>query len=97
MKEFVALRPKMYSFTYDKNDIEINERRCKGISRVVVKKELLHEHYKDTLDRFLFIYLDPIWIYISLESTTYLKFEKLQYVSSGFRCQVIAGSLMRLY
>ena len=49
MKEFVALRPKMYSFTYDKNDIEINERRCKGISRVVVKKELLHEHYKDTL------------------------------------------------
>ena len=31
------------------------------------------------------------------ESTAYLKFAKLQYVSSGFRCRVIAGSLMRLY
>ena len=27
----------------------------------------------------------------------YLKFAKLQYVSSGFRCRVITGSLMRLY
>ena len=27
----------------------------------------------------------------------YLKFAKLQYVSSGFRCQLITGSLMRLY
>ena len=31
------------------------------------------------------------------ESTAYLKFTNLQYVSSGFRCLVIAGSLMRLY
>ena len=31
------------------------------------------------------------------ESTGYLKFAKLQYVSSGFRCRVITGSLMRLY
>ena len=32
------------------------------------------------------------------ESTAYLKFvNKLQYVSSGFRCRVITGSLMRLY
>ena len=31
------------------------------------------------------------------ESTAYLKFAKLQYVSSGFCCQVITGSLMRLY
>ena len=30
---------------------------------------------------YLFIYLDPIWIYISVfESTAYLKFTKLQYV-----------------
>ena len=29
--------------------------------------------------------------------TAYLKFAKLQYVSSGFRCRVITGSLMRLY
>ena len=31
------------------------------------------------------------------ELTAYLKFAKLQYVSSGFRCRVITGSLMRLY
>ena len=31
------------------------------------------------------------------ESTAYSKFAKLQYVSSGFRCRVITGSLMRLY
>ena len=29
--------------------------------------------------------------------TAYLKFAKLQYVYSGFRRRVIAGSLMRLY
>ncbi|MEW8547250.1 MAG: hypothetical protein AB2693_27385, partial [Candidatus Thiodiazotropha sp.] len=49
MKEFVALRPKMYSFLFKKNNEELNEKRCKGISRVVVKKEILHEHYKETL------------------------------------------------
>ena len=31
------------------------------------------------------------------ESTAYLKFAKLQYVFSGFRCRVITGSLMRLH
>lgn len=49
MKEFVALRPKMYSFLYKKNDRELNEKRCKGISRVVVRNELHHELYKETL------------------------------------------------
>lgn len=49
MKEFVALRPKMYSYIYDKNDKEVNEKRCKGISRAVVKKEIMHEHYRNTL------------------------------------------------
>lgn len=53
IKEFVALRPKMYSFIYDKtvrkvNEItqevfetvhEVNEKQCKGISRAVVRKE----------------------------------------------------------
>ena len=31
------------------------------------------------------------------ESTAYLKFAKLQYVTSGFRCRVFTESLMRLY
>ena len=48
------------------------------------------------LDRFLFIWT-PFWFISVFESTAYLKFAKLQYVSSGFRCRVITGSLMRLY
>ena len=40
MNELVALRPKMYSFLYTKNDKECNEKRCKGIFRVVVKNEI---------------------------------------------------------
>ena len=31
------------------------------------------------------------------QSTAYLKFTKLLYVSCAFRCRVITGSLMRLY
>ena len=31
------------------------------------------------------------------ETTAYLKYAKVQYVSSGFRCRVITGSLMSLY
>ena len=48
------------------------------------------------LDRFLFIWT-PFWFISVFESTAYLKFAKLPYVSSGFRCRVIAGSLMGLY
>ena len=45
-----------------------------------------------------FVFIWTPFCFISVfESTTYLKFAKLQYVSSGFRCRVIAGSLMRLY
>ena len=42
-------------------------------------------------------YTYPLEIANEFESTAYLKFTKLQYVSSGFRCRVITGSLMRLY
>ena len=38
-----------------------------------------------------------LWFISVYESTSYLKFANLQYVSSGFRCRVIIGSLMRLY
>ena len=33
----------------------------------------------------------------AFEMTAYLKFAKLQHVSSGFCCRLITGSLMRLY
>ena len=48
------------------------------------------------LGGFLFLWT-PFWFISVFESTAYLKFAKLQYVSSGFRCRVITGSLMRLY
>ncbi|XP_052765064.1 uncharacterized protein LOC128206548 [Mya arenaria] len=45
ISEFVGLRSKMYSFLC--NDKE--EKRAKGVAKVSVKKELKHEHYKNTL------------------------------------------------
>ena len=48
------------------------------------------------LDRFLIIWT-PFRFISVFESTAYFKFAKLLCVSSGFRCQVITGSLMRLY
>ncbi|XP_052767835.1 uncharacterized protein LOC128208317 [Mya arenaria] len=43
--EFVGLRSKMYSFTCKDKE----EKRAKGVAKVSVKKELKHEHYKNTL------------------------------------------------
>ena len=42
ISEFVGLRSKMYSFICDNKE----EKRAKGISKVTVKKDLKHEHYK---------------------------------------------------
>ena len=75
---------------------------------VVCDLKLATDDRSDKKFLFIFIYLDPIsdrflfiWIpfcFISVfESTAYLKFTKLQYVSSGFCCRVITGSQMRLY
>ena len=47
----------------------------------------------DSYSRQFFLLFD---LYQS-ESTAYLKIAQLQYVSSGFHCWVITGSLMRLY
>ena len=38
----------------------------------------------DSYSRQVFIYLTPFWFISVFESTAYLKFAKLQYVSSGF-------------
>ena len=42
-------------------------------------------------------YLDPFRFISVFELTAYLLFPKLQYVSSGFRCRVITGSMTMLY
>jgi hypothetical protein len=65
MKEFIALNPKVYSFKADKDiiqrqpnifnedvkdDVKANVKKLKGISKVVVKKEITHEDYKTVLE-----------------------------------------------
>jgi hypothetical protein len=45
--EFVGLRSKMYSIKCGDNEMK----RAKGISRAVVKKEISHEDYRETLFR----------------------------------------------
>ena len=44
--EFVGLRSKLYSYVLDN---EQNVKKCKGIKKNVVKKEINHQNYKDTL------------------------------------------------
>ena len=44
--EFVGLRSKMYSYLLE-NDQTV--KKCKGIKKSVVKKEIIHQNYKDTL------------------------------------------------
>ena len=46
MTEFVALRPKLYSFR--KLD-GVEDKKCKGIKKCVVKKTLTFEDYKNSL------------------------------------------------
>ena len=46
MTEFVALRPKLYS--YRKLD-GVEDKKCKGIKKCVVKKTLTFDDYKDCL------------------------------------------------
>jgi hypothetical protein len=57
MKEFIALNPKVYSVTHEKlneetQKIEIeNKKTLKGVSKVVVKKEITHEAYVKVLEK----------------------------------------------
>ena len=46
MTEFVALRPKLYS--YKKLD-GVEDKKCKGIKTCVIKKTLTFEDYKNCL------------------------------------------------
>ena len=54
MKEFTALSPKVYSFTNESHpefeEGKDNFKKLKGISKVVVKKEIKHNDYNDVLE-----------------------------------------------
>ena len=45
MKEFISLRPKMYSYRVEESE----PKKCKGIKRCVVKKTISFEDYKRCL------------------------------------------------
>ena len=45
MSEFVALRPKMYAYKVGNNE----SKKCKGIKRCVVKKDIKFKYYKNCL------------------------------------------------
>lgn len=54
MREFVGLKPKMYSFVYEtqnKNEKVCQEekKRAKGVSKVVVQSNIQHENYRQCL------------------------------------------------
>ena len=45
MKEFISLRPKMYSYRVEESE----PKKCKGIKKCVVKKTISFEDYKRCL------------------------------------------------
>ena len=52
MKEFVALRAKMYSYIDDKSELK----KCKGIKKSVIKREIRFKDYKRCLFEGINIY-----------------------------------------
>ena len=49
IKEFVGLRPKMYSLLYSENNKTTEKKVAKGIAKHVTKQKIRHEHYKQCL------------------------------------------------
>ena len=56
IKEFTALNPKVYSIIHqqeDENKVfheKYSKKTCKGVSKVVVKKEINHNDYQEVLN-----------------------------------------------
>jgi hypothetical protein len=48
-EEFVGLRAKLYSYKMCEDIKKREVKKCKGISKVVVKKSITHEDYKNCL------------------------------------------------
>jgi len=49
IKEFIGLRPKMYSLIYDSDDGQKEKRTAKGIAKCAINKQIRHLHYKQCL------------------------------------------------
>ena len=49
IEEFIGLRPKMYSILYTEDEISIEKKTAKGITKNVTKKFIRHNDYKECL------------------------------------------------
>ena len=49
MKEFVSLRPKMYSYRVEEGGTQNEPKKCKGIKKCIVKKTISFDDYKRCL------------------------------------------------
>ena len=49
IKEFVGLRPKMYSLIYDEGGVQKEKKTAKGIKKCAIEKQLRHANYKKCL------------------------------------------------
>jgi hypothetical protein len=49
IREFVGLRPKMYSLLYVEGGKTIEKKAAKGISKYVTKRDIKHQNYKECL------------------------------------------------
>ena len=57
MKEWLALNPKVYSMIHNEFDkekqeliLDKNTKKCKGVSKAVVKNNITHDDYKNVLN-----------------------------------------------
>ena len=83
-----------YKGRFLKNNQRLFDQACEAMFAILSKSRKLLLPYDIQLELFDTL-VAPILLYRS--EVTGLKFVKLQYVSSGFRCRVITGSLIRLY
>ena len=49
MKEFIALRPKMYSYRVESSSGTLEPKKCKGIKKCIIKKTITFDDYKKCL------------------------------------------------
>ena len=50
IEEFVGLRAKLYSYKmFEGKDRKLEMKKCKGVKKLVVKKNITHENYRECL------------------------------------------------
>lgn len=91
IEEFVALRPKSYAY----HGIGVEDRKCKGIQRNVVKKVMKYQDWKTVLDTGKSMYhktygfvskTDQIYSYEMKKKSLSAFYDKMHVFDDGIRC-----------